>query len=94
MRIQILNTEPFVMHNKTMGLVKHNFHSTTNEIIFMHPNGDTEVLFTSHVTKPDEDQIHDELLINDNLRTLASEAQYIYVQESVSDFLSYCKSYS
>ena len=51
-------------------------------------------VFNHTLKKPSKSEIIDELLINDNLRSLALDRQYISIQDSMSDYLTYCNSYS
>jgi hypothetical protein len=93
MNIEILNATPFVKYKREMGLLSH-YYSKTGEILFMHSTGDTEIINESDVVKPLEAEIEAELLTNDNLRSIARDAGYIFVRDYYTVYLNYCKSYS
>ena len=98
MNIKILNTQPFVVYKKAMGLASTDPSLHKDHILFTYPDGESDIIFNhiDHVIlkKPSKSEIIDELLVNDDLRSLALDGQHISIQDSMSDYLTYCNSYS
>ena len=94
MNIKILNTEPFAVYKKAMGITIRYSSLPEDHTLFTYPDGETDIIFNHILKKPSKSEIVNELLINDNLRSLALDRQYRSIQDSMSDYLTYCNSYS